>query len=458
VPANQILKRALIATLTLSRVHISAEGLTIKQWEIITESLIKNTSVTELTVKKTTINEQNIKFIIKILKENTRIRTLRIEETKIESDQVIESLGEMIGQNTNLQRLAFLGNKVSADRMITLHEFIKSNTSITVLELTYLEVTQKLSQSFQQLFRQNPRIYSLRLRLGIFPWPRTKRYTFGNLTKLELDCVEIENSRAQRFCETLKKNKNLQELKLQWSLSEESNDVQLLADLLQVNSTLKNLSIVEYLDDDVADRLIRSMTYNKTLKALTIRIDELETLKKFSEYLQQNQAIRSVELDIDDQYIVNNLHVIAPLLENNKSITQLNTPISSVCIGDLFRALKFNTTLSCLKFTTYNRSFLSTRHIWMPKLRDLMAVNKSLNTIILPDLPQDIAQVLERNYLRQQGDIGITMSGIKMIALRSEVFAEMLPLEIWSMIFKFITFPGVGVDFSYEFNKMLIHE
>jgi hypothetical protein len=226
-----------------------------------------------------------------------------------------------------------------------------------------------------------------------------------------------------------------------------------IADILEVNSTLKSLTTrIAPKDPIFFEKLAHGLKKNKTLTRLEVSVVDYHYYDLFAEALLENQTLTSLWLDGPEMFTQEHLAPISNMLRLN------NTLISLTCSGincwtDAILALKSNTTLQTLNLSSSlenipNDQFLEALTQALENNRSLTAVSLSKRAMKTYQIPLQCQQVLRRNYLAYHRGIDGVYSLITMMALRPDAFTSMLPLEIWIMIFKLIKIPSCQINFA----------
>lgn len=191
-------------------------------------------------------------------------------------------------------------------------------------------------------------------------------------------------------------------------------------DSLKTNKVIKSLSFV--LLKECAHQLIDLLTENSTLELLGLTFENSDITKQIKLALSKNKTLQT-------------LHVISKGGLNAKIILRSN--------------------VSRFKITNIFHSFSEDQlgKFWR-EMSDILLKKKALDTIVvkengrLLDNQLVAAEKLQANKRRKEKRKRNTEMLIRSMALRPQLYLSMLPLEIWSNIFKRISFPGVYADFN----------
>lgn len=446
--------------------------------------LIEDLSRPDLSV--TTMLFDGIRFelnimedIVKILSTNPRIKKLRFTACDIpdacfnrfckglESSQLeILELDTFLSTNGQLRALA-----AALKNNRTVKKFKLKNQSINSAEtMKYIRNILKYSHSITsfKLWTGSDLNPHLKYLARLIRRDKLKHLTIRN-NKIQLDelkkafesCILLQSlefrSKSTNYAllgEILQTNKSIKRLKLDGSFMTNSSIIDL---KLSTNTSLEYLSVVSC-SPETGTTLFSELKSNRTLKSLRFAT---------------NAAERNESLDLE---------ALQNFLEENKTLMELNlpavsysNPFTSVYLSN---GLKDNTTLRKLSFylageaitdkivyfiqeLQYNRGLthinlgpiLGVKRVpdpIMEALIDLGHVNKTLRWIDGTENNVEIQECLAKNRHEQDFIITNTCTLIKMILMKPNSF--ILPIEVWSNIFKYASYSFVPFDFEEFFH------
>lgn len=236
---------------------------------------------------------------------------------------------------------------------------------------------------------------------------------------------------------------------------------------LRSNTTLTALTFVDCKVDGTA--FFRELCENKTLKRLTLGSNDGSFLAKdpMVKYLTEDCPLEELKLFLNHSQRARS-HVIDALseaLKVNKTLRRLDLDVNAIphdLFEKLIETLKGNKSLLEFNFCGWLKNiFLSYKHVeYSPKekqrpfldyLSELLRTNKTLRYIEGANEFPDWEEQLKRNRAWQDKIIGGTRMWINMILMKPNSF--ILPLEVWSMVFKYASYEFSPLNFELFFRK-----
>jgi len=308
------------------------------------------------------------KGILEILKTNTSITNLNL--TYSINDDNLTLLYDMLKQNNSITQLNLSYNSIIS--LKELGKILKTNTTLTDLNLNHTKIS-KISNSFYESLQTNT-----------------------TLTKLNLKMNRIKVNYYTNPLKALLYNNSLTELNLNGAFSRENNNlINLLNDSLQQNITLTKLNLknnligndinllnlknnISLIDLNLSYNYITEITifmnnlkYNTTLLKLNLSHNTIYKFADISNFLEKNTTLIKLNLSFNRfRYF----KTITNALIKNSTLTNLN--LNNIIIDDikpLCNGLKVNTSLYKLQLNNISCPFNIRSY-----LLDIIKYNKSL--------------------------------------------------------------------------------
>jgi hypothetical protein len=239
----------------------------------------------------------------------------------------------------------------------------------------------------------------------------------------------------------------------------------LLSQALKVNSTLKVLNIADCeIEKDGYMELFEALKVNSSLTDLNLgAYDDREnclcetSFEALCQALKENRTLTAIR-GINPSYeFRENPKVLDKIADVLRVCTTLQNISFTGCIelenlDPLYQALKENQTLT--------EFFL--RFPWKKPLpdkkpiEDIFTINYSLRSLFGQAMEHILQPYFDRNIEFQQEATANTIVLIYNVA-RSEEARIILPMEIWLLIFGYIKYPGVHLDFGQILRQVVEH-
>lgn len=357
----QALSDALEVNTTLTKLNLSGNDISASGTRFLSKALKINASLTSLNLSSNKFGERRQGGLPRPLEIYTMMNLFyggvctlpeamkKLDEFSTGRDKTVDtygffSLSESLKTNTTLTNLNLSYNEIDCVAAYYLSESLKTNTTLTTLNLSVTRLT-----TF------GVKCLSLALR------------TNGTLTSLD---VSGNNITAQPLFEALKVNTALTSLDL-GSNGIGDRGAQGLSDVLQANAKLMKLSLrSNRIGAKGTQYICEALARNNTLTSLDFSFNKIGGAGAlfFSEALQSNKAL----IDLNLSYTV---------VDERGAIY-------------LFDSLKHNTTLSTLDLTGLSRG-VYLRQFPVCQLSDALKVNATLSCLRLGEneMPSPDAQV-----------------------------------------------------------------
>ncbi|KAF9899014.1 hypothetical protein EC991_009784, partial [Linnemannia zychae] len=220
----------------------------------------------------------------------------------------LESLVEALRTNSTLTTLNLQFNKVGPHEVQAMAEVLRTNSTMITLDLGNNFIGGSGAQSLSAILQAN-----------------------STLTTLILNDNSLGDEGAQALAEALKTNATLTTLDLQKN-SIGDNGAQALAEGLETNSTLTTLDLhFNNIRDDGAQALAKVLKINSTLAALGLRENSIwfQGLLAFSEALKTNSTLTTLNLQLN-KIGRNGAKALDKAHKTNSTLTTLNLYSNSI--------------------------------------------------------------------------------------------------------------------------------
>ncbi len=436
------------------------------------------TTFERLSLLQTTLDSTIIGHICNIIRGNKRFKELYLRTITIAQPE-FEAMCEALKVNTSVSTLLFESVGLSLGQFQALSKCLEVNQSVKTLRIKNDKFYPISADSIKDIFTKNTRIHTLGLsrvsfQANAFDKISEMIKSAPNLTELNFIEVELDDKKSLMLLDALKVNKTIKKLKLKNSLK--AAGMMQLGELLDVNTTIEDLTIVNKGDvsDDFYERLANGLKTNYSLKSLRCMISSQKGFESFFEVVNTKPKIQTLKLEMRG---ITDHSPFVSFLKENRTLRQLEYFTEESLNGDVleevFEGIKFNRGLRRFGFTAndstldkctnffsaikindslthlYTQNFLPNERSFWSKVEESLQHNESLTAIgLLQTSPASVRPLLERNKQKQLQHIRRVRGVIKTIVLRADQFSLLLPLEIWAMILSAIEFPGVTVDFG----------
>ncbi|KAG0362768.1 hypothetical protein BGX24_005067, partial [Mortierella sp. AD032] len=254
--------------------------------------------------------------------------------------------------------IELVAGSFGAKELEPLAEALKTNSTLTTLDLQFNKIGPHEVQAMAEALRTNSTMITLHLGNNSIgengaQYLSAALKTNSTLITLILNHNSLGDDGAQALGEALKTNMTLTTLGLQGN-SIGDNGVQGLVEALKTNTTLTTLDLqFNSIGDNGAQALSMALNINPTLTALVLRGNSIwfKGLLAFSEALKTNSILTLLDLQFN-KIGPNGAQAMNEALKTNSTLTTLNLRDNS--IGDngaqaLGEALKTNSTLTTLE-------------------------------------------------------------------------------------------------------------
>ena len=355
--------------------------------KLLVEALQVNSTLTCLSIMVPFLGDQSIVSLANMLQVNKTLTTVRIDIEGFVNAHTVQQLADSLMVNKTLNYLMFMGNAWDNDAVRILAGYMKRSESLSSLNLNDSDIGDAGATALAEVLRTNttlkrmdlhknpgignPSVMSLCEALkvnttlssldlsgtgisdaGVLSLVEVLKTNASSLTSLLLSDIKISHQSLKSIAEVLRVNSTLKDLKF------EGNKVgvggtKLIAESLKANTTLKLLSLSRNNIKAKCGRLFSdSLKVNGTLESLTLAENALGSrgAQLLSDGLRVNTSLRHLDLSWNS-IGSEGAESIAETIRVNASLTSLKLKGNN--IGDpgankVSEALKVNVSLEDL--------------------------------------------------------------------------------------------------------------
>jgi hypothetical protein len=404
------------------------------------EHLSKITSGQTLQFFNSVFDKQSWNAMMTLIDTVSTLKTLELRP--IDEPQHLSDFCQRLRSNTSIKTLITDSKLFTKQKYF--EEFLMSVEQSSCESLTIVKYTasNEYGSTLAKFLANNTTLKYLQL--GKAKGKRTSgSKSYVSLTHDNKDYATIQD--VGMIATALESNKTLQGLALKgWAISNESS-MKKLAEALTKNLTLLTLDLshsdfgpnsLQY----IADIISR----NKTLTKLNLRRNLSVNWPLVIDALINNQTLTSVDLSQSVEvrtsrklYIENiTIPLIKKLIENNTTLRELafqRTTLTEPDLADLLRSLKHNTSLTTVDILApQGQSLFKQESLIPPDPADVFSENYTLLSLKSHfSKKQMIEPYLRRNRQYRVDSI---------ILLHNCFNDQSLPIEIWTLIFSFVSY------------------
>ena len=263
--------------------------------ETLLQKLRKNTTLTSLKLSDLEIDEEGAMALKQVLIENTTLKEIEPNEC-IKSMEVAEVVAEGLQYNTGVTELVL--ESIEVGKLV---QRLRNNTTLTSLELKYLEMDKEGAMSLKHMLIENTTLKEIKLIECIKSMEVAEvvaeglRYNTG-VMKLSLGGIEGDGV-TETLIKGLSYNSSVQSL----ILDANDTDYRVLNDLLRLNQTIKYVTICQNIDLETPKYLADSLVNNK-LEEIRI-FDEDGTMGQDGAKVLADAVMKNnIKLVLSDRY------------------------------------------------------------------------------------------------------------------------------------------------------------
>ena len=255
-----------------------------------------------------------------------------INECKRKESGLYKALASVVGSLLDRQGVDFSGDFLDDGHAVVLAEVIKTNSTVTELNLSKNMVGDDGVAALAEAIKTNP-----------------------TLTELNLSKNVVGDDGVAALAEAIKTNSTLTELNLSTNTAGDGG-VAALAEAIKTNSTLTELNLSDnYINDEGVAALAEAIKTNSTLTELNLSDNYIhdEGVAALTEAIKTNSTL--TELNLSKNIVSDNgVAALAEAIKTNSTLTELNLSDNNIHndgVAALVEAIKTNTTLTGLNLS-----------------------------------------------------------------------------------------------------------
>lgn len=382
---------------TLTKLIFIHETITLKDINLLSQALRKNSSFKDLTVKRCKFEKDVFNLLMQIVKNHPSLSFLYLGQNAIKEEEV-ELLADALKENnhlTSLQLSTTLKDPIGITGIRALFQSIKSNHHLHSLKLLHINMNEEIAQILAETLKGHRSLSSLTLSnchldaKGL-PFIADALKNHSILARLSLSSNQLKIEGAQLIAEILKENKYLTSLDLS------SNDIgiegaEALITSLKENPHLTHLNLAfNHLEAKGATLITQLLKENSYLLSLDISHNNIgvEGTKAIAEELKKNQSLAFLNLS-NNQLGVEGANMIADALKENQHLVYLrlyNNHIQDEGVSILIEALKRNKSLLSMDNIDFMDVMDGISRQLRQEIKTLLQQNQTIPCLILAKL------------------------------------------------------------------------
>ena len=348
--------------LELQEMMISDNSFPIK---LFLEALQVNSTLTRLFIMVPVMGDQSIVSLANMLQVNKTLTTVRIDAEGFFSAHTVQQLADSLMVNKTLNCLMFMGNAWGNDAVRILAGYMKRSESLSSLYLNCGDIGDAGATALAEVLRTSTTLNSL----GLLNNPGIGNPSVislcealkvnTTLSSLNLSGTGISDAGVLSLVEVLKTNTSsltslfLSDIKISYQ------SIKSIAEILRVNSTLKNLEFEGNKVGVGGTKLIaESLKANTTLKLLSLSRNNIKAKcgRLFSDSLKVNGTLESLTL-AENALGSRGAQLLSEGLRVNTSLRHLDlswNSIGSEGAESIAETIRVNASLTSLKLKGNN--------------------------------------------------------------------------------------------------------
>jgi len=277
-----------------------SDRITTKGVKYLFDEIKSNKCIAKLFLRWINIGDEGAKYIADCLSINTTLTALALDECKIEGKGGVYLGESLLKYNTTLRSLSLNQNYfVGDDKIVRIGECLGGNSHLTDLSFRYCKFGRMTEEFLKGLYK-NTRLRSLHFSDADFDDTEAKRIVKyigrnSNLTELNLSSCKIGSDGARYLADALAHNVSL--LSLNLNLNPIGNKgAKKIGDMIKSNTSLRVLNLGNSdINAEGWESLCASLVCNSTLLRLDLRaflsfsIEEMK--KKWIENVGRNRYL-----------------------------------------------------------------------------------------------------------------------------------------------------------------------
>ena len=348
--------------LELQEVMIFDNSFPIK---LFLEALQVNSTLTRLFIMVPVMGDQSIVSLANMLQVNKTLTTVRIDAEGFFSAHTVQQLADSLMVNKTLNCLMFMGNAWDNDAVRILTGYMKRSESLSSLNLNYSDIGDAGATALAEVLRTNTTLNSLGLsnnpgigNTSVISLCESLKVN-TTLSSLDLSGTGISDAGVLSLVEVLKTNTSSLTSLLLSDIKISHQSLKSIAEVLRVNSTLKNLKFEGNKVGVGGTKLIaESLKANTTLKLLSLSRNNIKAKcgRLFSDSLKVNGTLESLTL-AENALGSRGAQLLSDGLRVNTSLRHLDlswNSIGSEGAESIAETIRVNASLTSLKLRGNN--------------------------------------------------------------------------------------------------------
>ncbi|KAF9962085.1 hypothetical protein BGZ72_010691 [Mortierella alpina] len=332
------------------------------------------------------VTEKEITALAEVLKTNTTLTTLDLQSNSV-GDIGAQALSEALQTNSTLTTLALNNNNIGDNGAQALAYALKTNKTLTTLSLEGNFIRFNGGLALSKSLKINLTLTTLYLDWESITFIRVEELTVAlktksTLTTLEMGDKSIGDDGAKALAEALKTNSNVATLNLEGN-SIGHDGAKALAEALKTNSTLTTLDLTSNkIGKDGAKALAEALKTNSTLNTLDLMDNSIKDdgAKAVGEALKINKTLTTLSL-IKNSIKNDGAKAVAEALKTNMTLTTLS--LSNNPVGPNGAQALAEALKTNKVLTTLHLNWNNIGPNEAQALAETLKTNKTLTTLIL---------------------------------------------------------------------------
>ena len=392
-------------------------------FKLFVEALQVNGTLTHLLIPFSTIGDQDIVSLANMLRVNKTLTTVRLITNGFVSAHNVQQLADSLMVNKTVNDLMFGGNAWGNDAVRILVGYMKRSGSLSSLNLNCIDIGDAGATALAEVLRTNTTLNSL----GLCNNPGIGNPSVMSLCEalkvnttlcsLDLSGTGISDAGVLSLVEVLKTNASSLTSLLLSDIKISHQSLRSIAEVLRVNSTLKDLTFEGNKVGVGGTKLIaESLKANTTLKLLSLSRNNIKAKcgRLFSDSLKVNGTLESLTL-AKNALGSRGAQLLSDGLRVNTSLRHLDlswNSIGSEGAESIAETIRVNASLTSLKLVGNNIGDPGAN-----KVSEALKVNVSLEDLDLSFNAigaagaESIAEALKSNATLTALDLGCNVIG-----------------------------------------------
>jgi Ran GTPase-activating protein (RanGAP) involved in mRNA processing and transport len=293
---------------------------------ILCSTLKENRFIKDFSLIKCNIGPEEIKILSVAFKKNSTIKKLSLEGNQIR-DKGAEFISDVIKCNVSITWITLCKNEIGKSGIKFISNCLRFNDSIISLNLSDNNIGNLGTIFLSKALTANRALTLLDISGNKIESIGTKFLSCGmenwSIAKLDLSLNQIEDSGSKHLSKALRLNHSLTFLKLYQNKIEEIGS-EFLSRMLKVNNSITEFNMSD--NTLIAQSFFTSIEKNTSLLSLDLSNTGLnsDAANFISEYLRENQTLRSLDLKNNSGLHKEGVKVISECILNNNTLLHIS--------------------------------------------------------------------------------------------------------------------------------------